>query len=141
MADGPQREKLKRLERLRRGEDFRLAYRAARSVADRRLVVHCRPNGFDWPRIGFVVGRKIGTAVVRNRVRRRLREALRAEAQAVPPGVDLVVVARAAARDATYAELRESLVGLVRRASERLAAEASLAPPSGGNYGKRGENN
>lgn len=53
------------------------------------------PSG---PRFGFTVTKRLGSAVVRNRIRRRLREALRAQALAsAEAGLDYVVVARAAA--------------------------------------------
>jgi len=60
------------------------------------------------PRFGFTVTRKLGSAVVRNRIRRRLREALRI----MPPGSardgwDYVVVARPAAADIPFAALQE----------------------------------
>jgi ribonuclease P protein component len=45
-------------------------------------------------RLGLSVSRKVGSAVVRNRVKRLLREAFRTSASALPPGLDLVVVAR-----------------------------------------------
>lgn len=62
------------------------------------------------PRFGFTVTRKLGSAVVRNRIRRRLREALRL----LPPdtardGWDYVVVARPAAADVPFARLQELL--------------------------------
>ena len=60
-------------------------------------------------RVGFVVSRSVGTAVVRNRVRRRLRHLVRDRLADLPPASTLVVRALAGAGDATYDELRADL--------------------------------
>lgn len=58
------------------------------------------------PRFGFTVTRKLGGAVVRNRIRRRLREALRGiEDGLTDPRFDYVVVARKPAADIAFADL------------------------------------
>lgn len=67
------------------------------------------------PRIGIVTSRRVGGAVVRNRVRRRLREIVRAHFPAA--GVWLVLVAKRATADATFEDLRGEWLRLGRRAS------------------------
>ena len=57
------------------------------------------------PRVGLTVSSKVGGAVVRNRVKRRLREAVRHELASLP-AVDLVVVARASAVNASVGDFR-----------------------------------
>ncbi len=49
------------------------------------------------PRVAFSIGRRVGSAVVRNRLRRRLRSFVRAVAHELPPGAYLVGVAPGAA--------------------------------------------
>jgi ribonuclease P protein component len=71
-------------------------------------------------RVGITVSSKVGGAVVRNRVKRRIREAVRHELASLP-AVDLVLVARSSAVDASTDDLREWL----RRAAPRIAAEVS----------------
>jgi ribonuclease P protein component len=127
------RSKLTGVERLRRRDHFQEVYRAARSAADRRLVVYARPNGLTVSRIGFAVGRKVGGAVARNRVRRQLREAVHRQAATLPGGWDWIVVARGAARGACFTELQTSLTGLLERAAGRWPAGAE------GGQGRRGE--
>ena len=74
------------------------------------------------PRFGFVVGIRVGGAVTRNRLKRRLREAARQSG--ARGAADLVVIARARARDASYRELERVLRSLLR--------QAGLLPRGGG---------
>jgi len=85
--------------------------------------VQVRPNGFEHPRIGFVVPKQAGGAVVRNRIRRRLRAALlphRAELS----GVDLVVSAGAPAAQQPFAQLAEDLARCLARTLPQARARA-----------------
>ena len=68
-------------------------------------------------RAGFVTSRRIGGAVVRNRVRRRLREIVRRRQHELREGFWFVLVARHQAATATYSVLEHELLRLARRAS------------------------
>lgn len=68
-------------------------------------------------RIGLITSRRVGGAVVRNRVRRRLREILRALRPQIRRGVHLVIVARAVAAKAEFATLRSDVLSQVQRSA------------------------
>jgi ribonuclease P protein component len=86
------------------------------------------PSDLSLPaiRVGFTVSRKVGNAVVRNRVRRRLREVARL---IIPvrarPDLDYVLVGRQAAISRDFAVLQQDLLEALRR----LKALASVATP------------
>jgi ribonuclease P protein component len=99
--------------RLTGSKRFSEIHRDGASAANRLLVVRFLANGLDWPRFGFVVSKRIGNAVVRNRVKRRLREAVRQ--YPVKMGWDAVFIARRGTERATYQQLKGAAGSLLRR--------------------------
>jgi ribonuclease P protein component len=79
------------------------------------LVVRIRRTDLEVTRFGLSTGRKLGGAVVRNRVRRRLREALRVMAPSFQPGWDVLIIARPPVTAAEYHTLAGALQSLLRR--------------------------
>ena len=84
--------------RVSRSSDFQRIYRQGSSTASRFLVLYSfkRPAEADaeGPRLGLSVSKKLGGAVVRNRVKRLLREAVQGCAGHLAEEYDLVVIAR-----------------------------------------------
>jgi ribonuclease P protein component len=68
-------------------------------------------------RAGFVTTRRLGGAVVRNRVRRRLREIVRKHQREIAHAIWVVTIARANAARATYRQLEDEWLRLAKRAS------------------------
>lgn len=91
------------------------------------MVVHLRPSdgsGMTPPRVGFVVAKSVGGAVVRNRVKRRLRAQCAPLVSTLPAGSDLVVRALPAAAQASSASLHTALARHVDRLVRRARAKA-----------------
>lgn len=80
--------------RLRAGQDFERLRREGRAVHHRWMTLSVAHNGLDHNRYGFITGKGLGKAVIRNRVRRLLREAVRAMHPRLQPGHDIVIIAR-----------------------------------------------
>ena len=68
-------------------------------------------------RVGLITSRRLGSAVVRNRVRRRLREIVRKHQHHLPQDLWLVLIAKRAAVSASYRALEDEWLRLARRAS------------------------
>jgi len=124
---------LPREARMRRPEDFRLVMRKGKRTGSRLLAVHALVvvgehcdagvSGGIAPvtqsRVGFVVSKAVGSAVVRNRVKRRLRELMRARLGGLPEGCLLVVRAHPAAAGARQADLAADLDLVLERLQRR----------------------
>jgi ribonuclease P protein component len=103
--------------RMRRRQEFELAVRQGKRARGRLLTAHllagdggsARDNEVTLPRIGFVVTRAVGGAVVRNRLRRRLRDVARMRAGLLPAGSLLVIRANSRAADARQRDLAADL--------------------------------
>lgn len=76
-------------------------------------------------RAGFVVGRKVGNAVIRNRVRRRLREQMRTRLDRVPPGGLVIVRALPSAASASSMDLGRALDSALRAVAPTLAGSSA----------------
>ena len=88
------------------------------------LVLYARKNRSATNRVGITVGKKLGHAVVRNRVRRRLREVYRLNEEKFLPGWDIVLVARGKALDADFAALTKNFLSLAKKAGILVEVEA-----------------
>ena len=114
---------LPRKHRLTRSRDFQRVRREGRSWADRLLVLSRAPNDLKVSRFGFSVSRRIGGAVVRNRIRRLLREAVRLQCDRVAPGWDVVFIARQGIVGADYWAVESSVARLLRLAGLHRSPE------------------
>ncbi len=107
-------------EHLRTSAEFQRVYQTRCSASDGRLIVYGRPNDLGHARLGLSVSRKVGGAVVRNRLRRLYREAFRLTRADLPADLDLVVLPRSSA-EPTLAQVQESLRKLSANVAKRLS--------------------
>lgn len=105
--------------RLRVSAEFERTRREGRSWAHPLMVLNAVPNDLGVTRCGFTVSKRVGNAVVRNRVRRRLREIVRRSLPTLDPNWDLVLVARSGAAHASFEELQAAYDALIARARVR----------------------
>ena len=94
---------------------FRRLYSSS-GHANSYLVLYARKNRSATNRVGVTVSKKLGGAVVRNRVRRRLREVYRLNESRFAPGWDIVVVARSRCIKGDFQKITEAYLSLAQKA-------------------------
>ena len=102
---------------------FQRLYRTS-GVANGFVVLYARKNGTNTNRVGITVSKKLGHAVVRNRVRRRLRDVYRLNEDKFQPGWDIVVVARSKAVTAEFTRLTGAYLQLAEKAGILLPTDS-----------------
>ena len=112
--------------RLLRTAEFDRVFERRRSQGNDVLVVYGCENNLPTSRLGLVVSRKCGNAVVRARWKRCLREAFRISQHELPAGLDLVVLPRGGAVPTT-ARVRQALLELTLKVARRLNPPATRA--------------
>lgn len=106
---------MKKAYRLRKRKDFSRVYHKGKSVANRQLVLYFLPNDLPHFRLGISVSKKIGRAVLRNRLKRLVREAVRSLQEEVKPGHDLIFIVRMGAREADFHQIVGSVTHLLKK--------------------------
>ena len=117
---------MQRERRLTGAKRFSSIRHDSRVWSNRLLVLKMIPNGLETSRFGLVVGKRLGGAVVRNKVKRRLREVIRPKA--VESGWDVVLIARRWAPTADFHQLKRATEELLTRA--RLLSDPAVASSS-----------
>lgn len=80
--------------RIKSKNAFQIVYKTGRSVVDSMSVMYVLPNKEKNIKIGFAVGKKMGSAVTRNRVKRLMREVFRHRKAELKDSVQIIWVAR-----------------------------------------------
>ena len=101
---------------MKKTSDFHNVYENGKSYANKYIVLYVWENGSSFNKVGISCSKKIGNSVVRHRFARLVREAYRLHENVFNSGLDIVVVARACARDAGYHDIEDSLLSLAGKA-------------------------
>jgi ribonuclease P protein component len=114
--------------KIHRKRDFEAAFADGGKAVSEGLVIYARGNQLDRNRLGLVVGKRLGKAVLRNRIKRLLREAFRLENPGLRQGYDLVIIPRGKGFPATTAALIPMFRATVTRAQQRFDHPGDRGP-------------
>lgn len=117
-------ERFQARDRVRKRSEYRLVQSAGQRVHSPRFVWLLLANGRAHPRLGITVTKKVASAVGRNRIKRVVREVFRHHRDQLPPGVDLVAIAKRGATDLGYEDCCRELSNVapaLKRAARRTS--------------------
>ena len=103
---------MKRFPSIKKNSDFQKVYRTGNSHANRQLVMYVMRAENRDTRIGISVSKKVGNSIVRHRLTRLIRESFRLHRDILETGLDIVVVARAAAKESDYKTIERAFLHL-----------------------------
>ena len=103
---------MKRFPSIKKNSDFQYIYRNGKSYANRLLVMYVVRSGGEANSIGISVSKKVGNSVVRHHLARLVRESFRLNRDTLEEGLDIIVVARAAAKDSDYKTIERAFMHL-----------------------------
>jgi len=99
-------------ESLKKNMDFQNVYNNGKSYANKYLVMYVLDNNSEKNRIGISVSKKVGNSVIRHRITRLIRESYRLQEDVFNNGLDIVIIARATARNKKYKDIESALLHL-----------------------------
>ncbi|WP_026314313.1 ribonuclease P protein component [Allofustis seminis] len=117
---------MKKEYRVKSDRDFQRVFQEGASVANRQFVIHfVRRKDCDHYRVGLSVSKRLGNAVMRNRIKRRMRHIMRHLDQCyqLAPMYDMVIIARQSVSHMTFEQMTSSLTHVL------MLGELFLHPP------------
>jgi ribonuclease P protein component len=101
--------------KLKKNFDFRKVYAKGSSIASKHIVFFWLKNEQSYNRVGFLASKKVGKSVVRNRARRLMKETFRIYKEKIKQGYDFVFIARYTIKDATYHDVKNSMMYILKK--------------------------
>ena len=99
---------------IKKDRQFRYIYSRGKSFANKKLVVYYIKNNDEKLRVGISISKKVGKAVVRNRLRRLIKENIRLN-QNLKSGYSMIFLARVGADDLDFNTMKSSINHLLKR--------------------------
>ena len=101
-------------EMIKKDRQFRYIYSRGKSFANKKLVIYYIKNNDEKLRVGISISKKVGKAVVRNRLRRLIKENIRLN-QNLKSGYSMIFLARVGADDLDFNTMKSSINHLLKR--------------------------
>ena len=95
--------------KLSKTSEFKKVFSEGRRIEGKNLIIFILKNDYDFNRLGIIVKKETGKAVIRNKIKRRLKEANRLLNKKLPPGYDIIVLAKNNIKESDYFEICHDL--------------------------------
>lgn len=103
---------MKRFNSIKKNSEFQVVYKTGKSYANKLLIMYVTHTDRPENRIGISVSKKVGNSVVRHHVTRLIRECFRLNKEQVKTGLDIVIVARPAAKESDFKTMESAYMHL-----------------------------
>ncbi len=100
----------------RNKKQFNRVFEFGKSYVSKNLVLYALPNDLDYNRLGFIISKKVGNSVTRNRLRRILKEVYRNKKESIKDGFDMIFIVRHRASNLDYRTAEGEFVKLLKKA-------------------------
>ncbi len=100
--------------RLRKNLEFKRVYSGGKNYWNKNLTLYVKKNNLDESRFGITITKKIGCAVVRNRIRRRIKEIYRLNFHRIKSGYDLVFIPKKNVQEISYKQLESAIMHILK---------------------------
>lgn len=101
-------------EMIKKDRQFRYIYSRGKSFANKKLVIYYIKNNDEKLKVGISISKKVGKAVVRNRLRRLIKENIRIN-QNLKSGYSMIFLARVGSDDLDFNTMKSSINHLLKR--------------------------
>ena len=108
---------LKRINRLKKRYQFNYVYKSGEHYSGEHIVLYVASSKTKNIKVGLAVTKKVGHAVVRNKVRRRLREIIKKQVPILKQNNNIIVVARDNITEASFEKLSNEFLKLLKKAN------------------------
>ena len=108
-------QRLRSSERLHQTQEYQRVFRHGKKLVSPLFVIYVYPSSESFSRLGMAVSKRVGKAVVRNRIKRLIREVFRRHKTVIKSPCDVVVVARQRAADASFVDFARQFLTLLGR--------------------------
>ena len=99
---------------IKKNYDFKKVYNSGKSYANKYLVMYVLNNELEENRLGISVSKKVGNSVIRHRLTRLIRESYRINKEMFNSSLDIVVIARAGAKEKGFKEIESAFLHLAK---------------------------
>ena len=108
---------LKKINRLKKRYQFNYVYKSGEHFSGEHMVLYVASSKTKNIKVGLAVTKKVGHAVVRNKVRRRLREIIKKQVPNLKQNNNIIVVARDNITEASFEKLSNEFLKLIKKAN------------------------